>query len=472
MFLPLLRNNIIKLKQALIFSACFFYFVFNALAQNKWERLPGVDVEQTISALVVDSVNNTLIIGSEYLTHVNGQSSCSVFKWDSSYNVEILDSFNSAQMHVHTVRDIIIQNDSMFVGGDWGIVIYNNGSWIKQVNGDASAWDINVYNNEYLLSAGLGVTYGTPIKSYLFSWDGDSSFQEFENISNYMDISPAINVSQEYKGELYVAGRNFGSGLMNHILKWNGTQWEDVGGGIHAGGDIAIYDMEVYQGELYVAGQFEQIGSIKENHIARWDGVQWKPVGGGIQNDIFGYSLLRELHVHDGYLYVGGRFGGAGGVPAEGVARWDGNEWCGCGSNILEQVISLNHYRDTLYIGGAFALYQPTDSIYSLARFIGTEFADTCGSIHVGIKTLAAQKKQLIGYPNPAKEVLTLKIPNTPINEVIVSIFAASGQIVREEKYALVNQELPLRVNPLPSGMYFGEIRSQSDSYRFSFVKE
>ena len=247
---------------------------------------------------------------------------------------------------------------------------------------------------------------------------------------------------------------------------------KNVGGGIQAGGDIAIYDMEVYQGELYAAGQFEQVGTIKENHIARWDGTQWKPVGGGIQNDIFGYSLLRELHVYDGYLYVGGRFGGAGGVPAEGVARWDGNEWCGCGSNILEQVISLNHYRDTLYIGGAFALHQATDSIYSLARFIGTEFADTCGSINVGIKTIAAQKKELVGYPNPVQETLTLKLPNTQLNEVTVLIYSSMGQLVREEKYSLVDHELKLDLNQLTSGMYFGEIQSSAHSFRFSFVKE
>ena len=404
-------------------------------------------------------------------------STTPVFKWDPSSGISIIDTNNSPDFPVQIPWDIVTKNDSFIIAGDGGVAVLIADSFVNLLDGrneGARIWDIGIWDNKYFLSVGLDKNFMYQSIGHLIEWDGASGLKEYQSISDFMDSNPSIAVTQEYNGELYAGGSSDASigGIMNDIMKWNGSNWVDVGGGIIASGATVIYDMEIYQGELYVAGQFEQQGSIKENHIARWDGVQWKSVGGGIQNDIFGYSVLRELHVHDGYLYVGGRFGGAGGVPAEGVARWDGNEWCGCVGNILETVETLTHYRDTLYIGGNFGVYTPQDSIYSLARFIGTEFADTCGSINVGIKTIAAQKKELVGYPNPVQETLTLKFPYTQLNEVAVFIYSSMGQLVREEKYTLVNQELKLNLNQLTSGMYFGEIQSSSHSFRFSFVKE
>ena len=230
MFLPLSRNKIIRLKQALVFSACFFYSVFNGLAQNKWEDVPGVDVMETVSALVIDSFNQ-LVIGGEFLDEVNGLNTCSVFLWSPESGVQILDTLFSPYMHVRVVRDILVQNDSMLVGGDWGLVIYKNGSFIPQINDpfNGTIWDLNKYQNRYLFSTGLGSYYDGVDLGQFIEWDGDTGLMEFENITNFMEPQPAISVSQVYKGELYVAGRSssaFG-GIMDHIMKWNGTNWEE-----------------------------------------------------------------------------------------------------------------------------------------------------------------------------------------------------------------------------------------------------
>lgn len=65
-----------------------------------------------------------------------------------------------------------------------------------------------------------------------------------------------------------------------------------------ANDDVAC--MEVYNGELYVGGDFSKINNQRFNQIARWDGVQWKDVSGGVQRtDLSGTSVnaLKEFNV-------------------------------------------------------------------------------------------------------------------------------------------------------------------------------
>ncbi|NOT30723.1 MAG: HYR domain-containing protein [Planctomycetes bacterium] len=57
-------------------------------------------------------------------------------------------------------------------------------------------------------------------------------------------------------------------------------------------------------------------------------------------------------------LYAGGYFGTAGGVPANGIAKWDGSSWTALGSGMNGFVSALRGYDDgngpALYAGGGF----------------------------------------------------------------------------------------------------------------------
>jgi hypothetical protein len=254
---------------------------------------------------------------------------------------------------------------------------------------------------------------------------------------------------------------------------WNGQNWSDCDSGITDVSNLGgINDMIEYQGDLYIGGMFYQTNHSKENMIARWDGQNWKTVGGGFGWGIApGSETIDVMHVHDGYLYVAGQFHTPGGIPANSIARWDGNEWCGCGSTFDGQIVSMTHYRDTLYVGGGFN-HIDGDSIAKIARFIGSDFADTCGSTTVGIKTLKAERKQIVGYPNPARDVIHLMLPQLGNQEVEIQIYNQVGQLtIRQSKY-LTNQKLELDLSQLSKGMYFGEIVTKQKNYVFSFVKE
>jgi trimeric autotransporter adhesin len=122
-----------------------------------------------------------------------------------------------------------------------------------------------------------------------------------------------------------------------HIAKWNGKQWSAVGSGLGMGGHTRIYD-DGRGPALYVIGYGYEAGGVPVNNIARWDGVQWEDVGGGTGACAACPQVLYASAVFDDGtgpgLYVAGYMQQAGGVPARGIARWDGKSWSALGHGI------------------------------------------------------------------------------------------------------------------------------------------
>lgn len=178
-----------------------------------------------------------------------------------------------------------------------------------------------------------------------------------------------INAMVVYNGELYVAGQfqNIG-GLTaaNGIAKWNGSSWSKVGGGFGSMSTY-IYTMAVYNGNLYVGGTFDSAGGKPITNIAMWNGSTWSSVGGGVGHfDEFGNSDVYALATYNGNLYAGGTFDSAGGKPMSNLAMWNGSTWSSVGGGIQKgtfnigvttftySVYALCELNGYLYVGGLF----------------------------------------------------------------------------------------------------------------------
>lgn len=136
-----------------------------------------------------------------------------------------------------------------------------------------------------------------------------------------------------------------GSVPASNIAKWDGKQWSPLGSGL--GGGVSA--LEVFDDDgagpnpprLYAGGSFWSAGGLPVNLIARWDGVSWSGVGGGLTQFLL-FPSVRDLLVHDEdgpgpippALYVAGAFFLAGGMPANGLARWDGASWSVVGPSV------------------------------------------------------------------------------------------------------------------------------------------
>src|SRR5207253_2224941 len=110
------------------------------------------------------------------------------------------------------------------------------------------------------------------------------------------------------------------------------------------GGNQSIFDMVVFRNELYVGGLFTQGGGCAGNYIMKWDGSLWHDVGGGMDGTVW------CLKVYNDNLYAGGPFTNAGGSTARGIARWDGVSWHPLSTDILDLVLDMAFYQNTLYV--------------------------------------------------------------------------------------------------------------------------
>lgn len=178
-------------------------------------------------------------------------------------------------------------------------------------------------------------------------------------------------------GSSIYAGGFFSEG----IARWNGSAWVSVGGGLGGGplppGVSSMASFDAGNGaELYVGGgQFYPAGPGGKA-IARWSGSYWAPLGNGLASTNSNGPVVGALHVFDDgsgpALYVGGIFTSAGGVPVNGLARWNGSQWSAVGSNGSD-VVAFGTFNDgngpALYATGTFQL--PGGGTTNLARWDG-----------------------------------------------------------------------------------------------------
>jgi len=152
-----------------------------------------------------------------------------------------------------------------------------------------------------------------------------------------------------------------GGTVANSIAKWNGSNWAALGSGLSfQGGSTGASGLAVFDDgagpQLYVAGSFDQAGGVAANGVARWNGSGWSALPGTQLNP---FSFARSLIVHDdGFgpaLYLGFTTAFLGSSLIHGVARWDGQAWTALGGGYHSTVWGLASFDDGL--GGGAALW-------------------------------------------------------------------------------------------------------------------
>jgi hypothetical protein len=176
-------------------------------------------------------------------------------------------------------------------------------------------------------------------------------------------------------GDLYVGGRFTelpGLSGASGIARWDGRRWHGLSTGL-AGNGLVVNAIAPAGNAVYVVGDFELAGDTVVGGIALWDGQSWSRLGSGAgakqRNDSFaddGYLYAAAVGP-DGQLYVGGHFNEIDGVPAEGVARWDGQGWHALGAGLGERAPWEGAARG---LGKVYALaLGPDGSLYAGGEF-------------------------------------------------------------------------------------------------------
>lgn len=137
---------------------------------------------------------------------------------------------------------------------------------------------------------------------------------------------------------------------------WSPFQEGILGGSSTVGPSSNVHALVVHEGSLIAAGQFTYSHALRAiGNPTRWSGVRWERVGSPGVSDGPVFALVS----HNARLYAGGAFTQIAGVPAVGVAEWDGVSWRGM--DLLPpddaqttEVESLAVFDEVLFVGGAF----------------------------------------------------------------------------------------------------------------------
>jgi len=189
-----------------------------------------------------------------------------------------------------------------------------------------------------LIVGGPFPTAGGVIVDDVARWNGKSwsAIDDFHNVQNVQALAV-------YNGELIASGSFIHQGSADFIVRWTGTQWEELGGGTN---DHVVV-MSEYNGELIAGGIFASAGGVSALRIARWNGFGWASLGFGMR----GVSALAE---YNGELIVGGSGSRASGNQMSLVVRWDGSAAGVFGRGLEGVVYDLETYNGELIAAGSF----------------------------------------------------------------------------------------------------------------------
>jgi hypothetical protein len=155
-----------------------------------------------------------------------------------------------------------------------------------------------------------------------------------------------------------VAGGNFwwqsGGETYCNVVYWDGGDWRPLGetciGVVNV---IEVWDSDgsgPVPERLVVAGALNALGSL-----AVWENGTWRSLSEGFDGSVGFVAVFESGDDAAGAtdLLVGGSFTTAGGVPALGLARWDGSAWHAFGKGINGSTNATLQWSDPSKPGSA-----------------------------------------------------------------------------------------------------------------------
>jgi len=452
--------SIDKLEFGLINDPC--------LSGNKnWHSL-GSGVNGTVIALAV--LGNDLYVGGTFSAAGGLTGTSYIAKWNGSSWSTVGGGVNGP------VNTFLVVGSDLYVGGSFtsagttsasNIAKWNGTSWSalgSGTNGYVSAL-LTMGNDLYV--GGRYTSAGNVNAKCIAKWN--ISTQTWSAVGSGVNPNASgVQALASIGTDLYVGGAFYlGTGGANNprnIVKWNTitSNWSSLGTSLND----EVESLAVLNGELYAGGQFDN-NSL--NHISKWDGTNWTTLGNGTTGNIAGFS--NKLLALGSELYVGGQFAFAGTIPAKAVARWDGTNWFALGNGVSSiptyygsssySVFALANKGSDIYAGGSFNI-AGNSSANNIAKYSCS--SSTATSVYDDESKIIPSDFNLSqNYPNPFNptSIIRYYIPKTSYVKIIV--YDVLGREVRtlinEEKQA-GKYEVVFDGAGLASGIYIYSIRT------------
>ncbi len=274
-----------------------------------------------------------------------------------------------------------------------------------------------------------------------------------------------------YDGFYYFGGNTFPPFIDEDIVRWDGSAWVSVGGGIVGAADAWVNAVVVYHGKLHVGGYFWDPGNLSRN-IKVWNGTSWEGFFPEAVTCIGGE--VDDLEVIDDKLYLTGRWQFAGDDSSYAVLIYDGEHLCGLGraplGNVPGRAYNIAGNADSIFFGtNAYILSGDTVNYYAVWPVANGP--DTCVTIPTSLREPPSAERLWV-YPNPAEEELNMQLPGSlSPTAVRVRVFDATGRPVRiGTVHRSGSARLSIDVSSLAPGVYHGSVGADPRQ-PFTFIK-
>jgi hypothetical protein len=261
-----------------------------------------------------------------------------------------------------------VYKERVVFGGDFtgsatvparGLVTWSGAAWeplvpVAHPNGLSKPPDLIASLGNRVVVAGTLIRAGTvPVHGFAV-WENEawtSATNQSVMFDRY-DGGRVVQAKQVYQDQLVLGGsfrRDAVPSGARSIVRWDGTTWGSMPFDAAASpGQRRVSAAGLFGGELVVAGEFTEMCGLPAAGIARFNGTTWStfPVGLDVYGDMTGVVPYQQ------WLYIAGAFTAQSTPPVSNLARWNGTTWVSVPSPGFG-IKALVVYDDLLYAGGS-----------------------------------------------------------------------------------------------------------------------
>ena len=403
-----------------------------------------------IYCLYPDSIHDCLYLGGGF-QHAGNDTLNHCGFWNDSAYFHLGNQYHGTN---DSVWCFVHYNGNIYVGGSFTqaggiqanhIAMWDGNAWHAVGNGfNNDVMSLCVYNGQ-LYAGGAFTSSGSSTMNHIAYWNG-SNWNQFQNGAN-----GNVETMYVWNNNLCFGGdfTSFNNANANRFCFWNGTDFTFPDGGFSNNGQMGnchVQSLCEYDGHLYAGGMFSHAGQHNMHNLAMWNGTSWTSIGDVQGGMMGGNSNISALCVFNGELYVGGNFGSCGGNQANNLGVWNGSSWSTIGTGMNGRVRSMAVYNGYLYIGGEFTDAAGT-SVSNIAKYsssTGLIFANINNdSIHI--------------YPNPTSKNLNLEWNQQISGNVVLTIYSITGKIVYSNDFGNLPagpHRFTYAISEQPNGIY------------------
>ena len=327
---------------------------------GSWSALHG-GIDGPVTSMI-ELPNGDLVIGGEF-SSVDGVAARNIARFDGvawqamgaglpgdvTAMTLLPNGDLAATGGIHVIQGFLLSTADLWDGSQWSPMGTNYSTTMLALA---------------TLSDGTVVSGGFPVWG-LRAWNG-ATWSTWPGVGTNWSIRAIVPLPN---GAFVAGGQGpIGGSGSPSVGLWDGAAWQPLGAGLPG----TVFDLAIApDGSIYAAGILGSANGVAFGGAARWDGTAWQPLGGGLGPHAA--PVVREVEVlPNGHVLFAGNFTTAGGLPVDGLARWDGSAWhAEAGASGLESTLFVG--RDGLpRIGGSFVTVGATG-----APFFAT-FESTC----------------------------------------------------------------------------------------------